>query len=245
MLKPPAPVVRVLDHDPDLAAALAADDRELVRRSAVAPLLNVPAGEWHPPATAVDSNRDLGLLVISGLLARNQEVAGRVFTDLCGPEDLLRPWDDATETTFIEEQISWIALQPTSLAWLDGDFASTVAPWPEITSALLGRAMRQARVLSSRTALLEITHVDLRVLLLMWQLADRWGHVHADGVHLDLPLTHEFIGRMVGAHRTTITLALKRLRDEGRVDRDGKGTWLLLGDVPRRLTDAERKPTNL
>jgi CRP-like cAMP-binding protein len=236
----PEPVVRVLDHDPGLAAVLEPADRESARRSAVAPLLSVPRGVWQAPVAARDPRRDLGLLVVSGLLARNQEVAGRVFTELLGPEDLLRPWDDANEAGSIEGHVSWAALQPTSLAWLDGDFASTVAQWQEITSALVGRAIRRTRLLSFRTALLEITRVDLRVLLLMWQLADRWGRVHADGVHLDLPLTHELIGRMVGAHRTTVTLAVKSLRDDGLLERSGAGTWLLLGGAPQGLSDTAR-----
>jgi CRP/FNR family cyclic AMP-dependent transcriptional regulator len=80
---------------------------------------------------------------------------------------------------------------------------------------LLARATRRARLLSFRLAILELRHVDLRVLLLLWHLADRWGRVSAEGIRLDLELTHELIGRMIGAHRTSVPLALKQLTDQG------------------------------
>jgi CRP/FNR family cyclic AMP-dependent transcriptional regulator len=240
--RPPAmatTLIRVLDDDPGLADALDPARLLLARRSAVAPLVHVPRGAWQPPADEHSSHRDLGMLILSGLLARDQQVAGRTFTELRGPEDLLRPWDDATEATSVAGRISWTALRPTRLAWLDGEFAAAVARWPEITSALLGRAVRRARLLSFRTALLELKHVDLRVLLLLWHLADRWGNVRADGVYVDLPLTHDMIARMVGAHRTTVTIAVARLNDQGRLERTGRGGWLLLGGAPNELSDVD------
>lgn len=50
---------------------------------------------------------------------------------------------------------------------------------------------------------------------------------------LDVPLTHEAIGRLVVAKRPTITLALRRLADEGALRRTADGRWLL----PRRPAD--------
>ncbi len=179
----------------------------------------------------------MGLLVLGGLLARDQHVAGRTFTELRGAEDLLRPWDDAAEATSLDGRVTWTVLRPTRLAWLDGEFASAIAQWPEITSALLGRAVRRARLLSFRTALLELKHVDLRVLLLLWHLADRWGQVRADGIVVALPLTHELVARMVGAHRTTVSLAVHSLKEEGRLGSTDPQGWVLLGGPPNELND--------
>jgi hypothetical protein len=44
------------------------------------------------------------------------------------------------------------------------------------------------------------------------------------------------IGRMVGAHRTSVTVALHRLVAETRVDRRSDGSWLLLGDPPNEVS---------
>jgi len=232
--------VRVLDEDLELAAAV--EDQasfQQARLAAVAPLVEVATGPWEPPSAPRERARDFGLLVLSGLLVRDMELAGRSFVELRGPEDLLRPWDDAAEVTSISPDIKWTAREPARLAWLDGDFASSVVPWPEITATLVARAVRRARLLSFRTAILELRHVNLRVLLLLWHLADRWGRVGAEGVRLDLDLTHDLIARMIGAHRTSVTVALRELTRERRIRRDGR-RWLLLGPPPHDLRDTSR-----
>lgn len=54
---------------------------------------------------------------------------------------------------------------------------------------------------------------------MLWHLADRWGRVTPDGVIVPLKLTHEALGRLVGAQRPTVTLALGELVASGRVTR--------------------------
>jgi hypothetical protein len=232
-----SPLVRVLEEDRELCAAVPTDQLETARLAAVAPLLELAQGSWEPPTIDHSSGKDLGLLVLDGLLSRDYELAGRTFTELRGPEDILRPWDDAAEVGSIRGRISWCAVEPTRLCWLDGDFAATVAPWPGVAAVLIERAVRRARLLSFRLAVIELKHIHLRVLLLLWHLSDRWGRVGPDGVHLELRLTHDLIGRMVGAHRTSVTVALHRLAAETRIHRRSDGSWLLLGDPPIEAND--------
>jgi hypothetical protein len=73
--------------------------------------------------------------------------------------------------------------------------------------------------------------VDARVQALLWHLADRWGHVTLDGVVVPVRLTHDMIGRLVGAHRPSVTTALSELNREDRIARLPHG-WLLRGDPP-------------
>jgi CRP/FNR family transcriptional regulator, cyclic AMP receptor protein len=231
--------VRLLDEDLELATAVGQESFRAARLAAVAPLIELPKGPWTPPTAPRQRGKDLGLLVLSGLLLRELELAGRSFVELRGPEDLLRPWDDATEVVSVGADITWTAREPTRLAWLDGDFAASVAPWTEITSTLIARAIRRARLLSFKLAILELRHVHLRVLLLLWHLADRWGQVSTEGIRLTLDLTHDVIARMVGAHRTSVTVALQKLANEGRITRAGR-TWILLGPPPHEVSDAPR-----
>jgi DNA-binding IclR family transcriptional regulator len=44
---------------------------------------------------------------------------------------------------------------------------------------------------------------------------------------IDLELTHAELGRLVGARRPTVTLALQALREQGDLDRAPDGEWLL------------------
>jgi CRP/FNR family transcriptional regulator, cyclic AMP receptor protein len=43
------------------------------------------------------------------------------------------------------------------------------------------------------------------VLVLFWHLADRWGRVERDGVHVPMRLTHELLGRLIAVRRATAT----------------------------------------
>jgi CRP-like cAMP-binding protein len=66
-----------------------------------------------------------------------------------------------------------------------------------------------------------VRHVD-RVRDKLIQLARVHGKVVPDGVRLDLPLTHELVGEMVGSARETVTWAFAQLAREGFVSREGR-----------------------
>ena len=66
-----------------------------------------------------------------------------------------------------------------------------------------------------------VRHVErLREKLL--QLARSHGKVVPGGVRLDLPLTHELLGEMIGSARETVTWAIAQLAREGFVRREGR-----------------------
>ena len=89
--------VRVLDEDLKLAAIVHQESFQQARLAAVAPLIAVAKGKWEPPSSPRQRLRDLGLLILDGVPVRESELAGRSFVELRGADDLLRPWDDATE----------------------------------------------------------------------------------------------------------------------------------------------------
>jgi len=90
-------------------------------------------------------------------------------------------------------------------------------------------------------AIIHHPRVDVRLHMLLWELADRWGTVHPDGVHVPLHLTHETLGELVAARRPTVSKALRELAERGIATWDGDH-WLLLGDPPAglRANDAFR-----
>jgi CRP/FNR family cyclic AMP-dependent transcriptional regulator len=73
--------------------------------------------------------------------------------------------------------------------------------------------------------------LDIRLWMLFWELADRYGKVHADGIHLELPLTHEVLSHLAGARRPSVSGALTRLAEAGRLTRSGRN-WVLSGERP-------------
>jgi CRP-like cAMP-binding protein len=66
-----------------------------------------------------------------------------------------------------------------------------------------------------------VRHVE-RVREKLLQLARIHGRVVPGGVRLDLPLTHELVGEMIGSARETVTWAMGQLAREGFVQREGR-----------------------
>ncbi len=72
-------------------------------------------------------------------------------------------------------------------------------------------------------------------MLILWHLAERWGRVHPDGIVVPLPLFHQRLADLVGAHRPAVTTALGGLTDAGSLTRRENGNWVLHGEPPREL----------
>jgi len=201
-------------------------------------VLDVPPGNWtFDHATLTPGH--LGLLVLDGLLGRSVGVAGSApFTELLGSGDLLRPWTtEAAEFASVPVESSWEALGHTRMAVLDRRFALAVARWPEVTAAILDRAVERTRSLVFFLAVCHLKRVEARLLVVLWHVADRWGRMTRDGVVLPLPLTHRLLASMIGAHRPSVTTALGTLRQRNVLERRRDGAWILRGSPPRELED--------
>ena len=81
--------------------------------------------------------------------------------------------------------------------------------------------------------------VKLRLLMLFWHLADRWGRVGVEGVILPLSLTHSVLADLVAARRPTVTSALSELARDGLMRPYGEG-WLLSGEPPGELLEIQQ-----
>jgi CRP-like cAMP-binding protein len=224
--------IRLLEAQADLADGLSPEDEAQARRHVVALLDSIEPGPWEPAKTYGADPAFLGLLVIDGMIARDVELGGRRCSELLGPGDLLRPWDyDESELPSVPSESAWTVLEPTRVAVLDRRFARVACRWPELVARLIGRTLRRSRWLAILLTISSMPRVDARVQALLWHLADRWGHVTLDGVVVPVRLTHDMIGRLVGAHRPSVTTALSELAREGRIARLPNG-WLLRGDPP-------------
>lgn len=229
-------LVSVIDVDPELAVGLDDESRELARRHAVAVVHTLTPGVLEISINGATAQPALGLLILEGLVTRDVELAGRSTTELLGPGDLIRPWDDETSLEPLPGSVRWGVLEPGRAAVLDRRFAAVAGRWPSMLDTVVSRSMRRSRSLAVQRAIAQVPRVDARVLVLLWQLADRFGKVGPQGVRVPLQLTHETIGKLVGARRPSVTTALGVLARRGLVERI-EGGWLLHGDPADSLPD--------
>lgn len=234
--------IGLLDADPEFAAGLSGSDLAEAGRRAVAAVLELDPPDWNPDdVRAVADDGWLGLLVVDGLMVRRVTVGKRPACELFGPGDLIRPWDTDGDYDPLPISVDWLILTRSRVALLDTAFSLRIAPWPTITSRLVSRVAQRARYLALTESVTHLPRVHSRLLVYFWLLAERWGRVTPDGVHVSLPLTHDILAMLVGARRPTVTAALQRLARSGLLVREHRDRWLLT----QRAVDALARPENL
>lgn len=206
----------LLDLDDDLAQELDTRLRFSARQHATVRVLESEPGDCDLAGWFDAVGDGLGLLLIDGLMSVDTRVADRTATELLGSGDLLQPLGFCPYE-MVDQCAAWHALAPTQLALLDGDFIARVRAWPQLLAALFRRAERRQNELSLMRAIASQPKLELRLLLLLWHLATRWGRVEQGGIHLTLPLTHRLLGQLVAAERPSISHALGRLSHAGLV----------------------------
>jgi CRP-like cAMP-binding protein len=190
-------------------------------------------------ADAADAHGLLGAVVTDGLLIGEMRLAGHVSAQIYGPGDLVGGVHEPDGALATAQALH--ALVPTSLAVLDDRFVAAVGRWPRLAAQFFTQAMRQVDRAGEHQAISQLTRVEDRMLALFWYLADRWGRVRLDGVTIDLPLTHETIGRLVGARRPTVSLGLRELARQDLLRREQGGRWLLATASLQRVNGEHRE----
>jgi hypothetical protein len=223
--------VRVLECDPELGLRVPPAGIARAREELTARARWLGSGTWEEP---LEGGR-LGFLIIEGLLARDLMLAGNTCTELVGEGDVLQPSANPREDRLVHYHVVWHVLESVRIAVLDDEFARSLDQWPQVAGALLERAIRRTIRMSVHQALLQLSPVETRLVVLLWFLAERWGRVTPEGINLRLRLSHQLLGQLVGCRRASVTTALRHVRESGLVRRREDGTWLLTGSAPDEL----------
>lgn len=238
----PAPkrtAARLLDLDPELGEALSSEGAAHARLPVAVERLS--AGAWDPETTPADRRSALGILVVDGLLAREVAVAGGGALELLGAGDIVNPWDEPDAGMLVVGS-TWTVLVSAQIAVFDPRTVAAMSAVPQVLEATVLRAGRRATRLAVHQAISQLPRVEQRVLTLLWFLSERWGRMTANGVLLPLPLNHSELGRLVGARRPTVSLAVKELATQELLTRRDDGTWVLAGEPPEDLARVRPAP---
>ena len=228
-----AAICHVLREDPELADAVPPARRSRAIQECTAPELWVRPG-MTPPQVGLYRG-GIGVLVLDGLMIRRVGIEGRFGAELLGEGDLLRPAEESV-SPLLPLTTHWSVVHPTRVAALDHGFEQHLSAYPELARALVHRAIMRSKNLSVNMAIVHQARVDVRLHMLLWHLAARWGRVRSDGTVLHLRLTHAVLADLVAARRPTVTSAVSELTRRGMLQTDGE-TWVLFGDAPGALMD--------
>ena len=175
-------------------------------------------------------------LVAEGVVLKETVLAARSALEVLGPGDVLAPPLSDARQLGLPAISRYVGHGSASIAVLDRRFAQAARRWPALSGLLNDRLGQQTHRASMHLAMLHQPRAEDRIMALFVDLAERFGRVTPDGVIVELDLTHETIGRLVGSQRPTVSLALTGLGSTGALTRLDRGGWRIGGhsaDGPR------------
>ncbi len=229
-----AKAVRVLEADPDLGAGIEESQFQLAAGFAVARAFEFERGPWR--FSPRPDPGGFGALLLEGLMVVRLKAGCRSHIELLGEGDLISPWVGTGPTLTAPSVVTASVVSKTRIALLDRQFAIRTARWPEIHAALMQRLIVRTRRLSLQSAINALSRIEERLDVTLWELANRFGHVTPEAIVLELPITHAQLADMVAARRPSVSIAVARLHEHGRLVRTGRHRWLLRGEPPSALS---------
>jgi CRP-like cAMP-binding protein len=111
-------------------------------------------------------------------------------------------------------------------------FENLVLAHPKIGWQVIKNLSRRVAWLTSRVGSMSITNLEDRLYQVLVQVAREHGVKTQKGFEIQFPLTHEELSFLAGAHRVSITRAMKTLRECGKLIQEGRSLILLSGSLP-------------
>lgn len=140
--------------------------------------------------------------------------------------DIRKAGDFLGETMLNEDQefpLTATCLEDTlTCGFSKQGFESLVMAHPGIGLQVIKNLTRRIDWLTSRVGSMSYTNLEERLYRVLLNVAQEHGARRREGLVLDMPLTHEDLSFLVGAHRVSITRAMKELKLSGRVIQQGR-----------------------
>ena len=177
------------------------------------------------------------------------EPANQMFLLKAGRVKLSKVTEDGTEITldirkagdFLGENMLGEDMDYPVSAWCMEDtlfcgfsketFEKLVLDNPNIGLQVIKNLSNRISWLTSRVGSMSVTNLEERLYGVLTNVAREHGTKNQKGFVIQFPLTHEDLSFLVGAHRVSITKAMKDLRQSGRIIQEGKTLILPLDQL--------------
>jgi CRP/FNR family transcriptional regulator, cyclic AMP receptor protein len=144
--------------------------------------------------------------------------------------DIRKAGDLLGESVLLEEgtyPVGATCLEPTLTCGFDkATFEALVLKHPDVGLVVIRNLSRRVQQLSGKVGALSEPNLEDRLYEVLVNVAWEVGARAPGGWNIAFPLTHEEIGFLVGAHRVSVTRALARLRDMGKIRTSGKQLFI-------------------
>jgi CRP/FNR family cyclic AMP-dependent transcriptional regulator len=140
--------------------------------------------------------------------------------------DIRKSGDFLGENIFSDQGIypvNAICLEDTlTCGFSKSQFEQLVLQNPNIGLQVIKTLSDRISSLTTRVGSLAVTNIEDRLYSVLCNVAKEHGSSSSRGVVIQFPLTHEDLSFLTGAHRVSITRAMKALRSAGKIIHDEK-----------------------
>lgn len=140
--------------------------------------------------------------------------------------DIRKAGDFVGENMFSDEgkyPVSAICLQDTlTCGFTRSQFEQLITDNPKVSLQIIRNLSNRISWLTSRVGNLAITNIEDRLYSVLCSVAQEHGTKSSQGIAIQFPLTHEDLSFLTGAHRVSITRAMKTLKNAGKIIHDGR-----------------------
>ena len=135
--------------------------------------------------------------------------------------DIRKAGDFVGENMFSEEgryPVSAYFLEDTlTCGFSRSQFEQLVLEHPNVGLQIIKNLSERIAWLTSRVGSLAVTNIEDRLYRVLSSVAKEHGTNSPQGIVIQFPLTHEDLGFLTGAHRVSITRAMKALKRAGKI----------------------------
>lgn len=151
--------------------------------------------------------------------------------------DMRKPGDFLGEQMLSEESdypVSAVCMERTLICGFTRErFEALVRQRPNVGLQVIRNLSQRIHLLTDRAGSLSFSNLEDRLYRILVAVAREHGRPTATGYAIQFPLTHEELSFLVGAHRVSITRAMGKLRESGRIA--VRGRTLLVSVEPSTL----------
>jgi CRP-like cAMP-binding protein len=140
--------------------------------------------------------------------------------------DIRKAGDFVGENMFSEEghyPVSAYCLENTlTCGFSRSQFEQLVLQHPKVGLRIIKNLSERIAWLTQRVGSLAVTNIEDRLYRVLTSVAKEHGTISPQGTVIQFPLTHEDLSFLTGAHRVSITRAMKSLKAAGKIIHEDK-----------------------
>lgn len=149
--------------------------------------------------------------------------------------DIRKAGDFVGENAFLDQgeyPVSAICIEDTfTCGYSRSQFEQLVLKNPNIGLQIIRNLSERVSWLTTQVGNLAVTNIEERLYNVLCNVAKEHGIANTHGRVIQFPLTHEDLSFLIGAHRVSITRAMKNLKVAGKIILEGKKLIVLSQNI--------------